>query len=129
VATRSGAPLTWENSVAMTDAASEIAKLKQENGPTLLTQGSSKLVQSLLAADLVDEVRLITFPVLLGKGKRFFGDNAQPRAYKLTRSKTSAAGVTLANYERAGEVETGSFGQDQPSDLGKARRDRVKREG
>jgi dihydrofolate reductase len=70
VATRKGVDLTWKGSVALRDAAKDVAKLKQEDGPTLVTQGSTELVHSLLAADLVDEIRTFTFPVLLGKVKR-----------------------------------------------------------
>jgi hypothetical protein len=84
--------------VALHDAAKEVARLKQGSGSDLLTQGSSVLIQALLAADLIDEISLITFPVVLGKGKRFFGEGAKPGALKLTDAKLSAAGVTVSKY-------------------------------
>src|SRR5687767_563901 len=86
VATRKGADLGWKGSVALRDAAKDVAKLKREDGPALLTQGSTELVHSLLAADLVDEIRTFTFPVVLGKGKRLFDESSRPRAFELTHS-------------------------------------------
>src|SRR5262245_59392799 len=78
VATRRGVDLSWKGSVALRDAAKDVAKLKQEDGPALVTQGSTELVHSLLAAGLVDEIRTFTFPVLLGKRKRMFDESSQP---------------------------------------------------
>jgi dihydrofolate reductase len=110
VASRSPPELSWQNSRWLgKDAAAAVRELKRSDGPDLLTQGSSDFVQTLLAADLVDEVRLLIYPVLLGKGKRLFGDGTMPCAFKLTRTKTSASGVILATYERAGVLEAGSF--------------------
>src|ERR1041385_3646899 len=83
VATRKGVDLTWKSAVALRDAAKDIAKLKQEDGPALLTQGSTELVHDLLAAGLVDQIRTFTFPLVLGKGKRLFGDDSQPRTFEL----------------------------------------------
>src|SRR5439155_23118930 len=98
VATRKGVDLTWKGSVALRDAAKDVAKLKQEDGPPLITQGSAELVHSLLAAGLVDELRTFTFPVLLGKGKRLFSDDSKPRAFKLTQSVVSPNGIIHATY-------------------------------
>lgn len=110
VATSSPDTLAWRNSVALgPDVAAEVARLKQTDGPDLLLQGSGQLIQALLAADLIDEFRLMIFPVVLGAGKRLFGDGAIPISLKLTSSKTSGTGVTLNSYVRAGEVRTGSF--------------------
>jgi dihydrofolate reductase len=67
VATRTGADLTWKGSVELRAGAADVAKLKQEEGPALVTQGSTELVHSLLAAGLVDEIRTFTFPGLLGE--------------------------------------------------------------
>ncbi|WP_274864197.1 dihydrofolate reductase family protein [Serratia marcescens] len=75
----------------------------------LLVQGSSTLMQQLLANDLVDELRLLTYPVLLGGGKRLFDDNAAPAAFTLAHSVVSPGGVIVAHYRRAGAVKTGSF--------------------
>ena len=77
VATRAGVPLTWNNSVALHDAGVEVAKLKKGDGPMLLIQGSSQLIQTLLREELIDEFRLLIFPVLLGTGKRLFGEGAR----------------------------------------------------
>jgi dihydrofolate reductase len=129
VATRTSAPLTWANSTALTDATADVARLKQQSGPTLLTQGSSDLLQTLMAEGLVDEFRLITFPVLLGRGKRLFGGDAKPSALDLKKTAVSTTGVTLGVYEPAGSVQTGSFQMQEPSELEKARQERMKREG
>ncbi|TIU66606.1 MAG: dihydrofolate reductase, partial [Mesorhizobium sp.] len=87
-----------------------------------LIQGSSELIQPLLANDLIDEISLLIFPLVLGKGKRLFGDGAMPAAFKLTRSQTSSTGVIMATYERAGEIKTGSFVPEQPSEAELERR-------
>jgi dihydrofolate reductase len=129
VATRSDQPLTWNNSVALRDGAAEVAKLKQQDGPTLLIQGSSELIQTLLANDLIDEFRLLVFPVLLGKGKKLFGNGTLPVGLKLLESKASSTGVIMSTYVRAGEVSTGSFALEQPTEAEVERRARIAREG
>jgi dihydrofolate reductase len=130
VATRKGADLTWKGSVELREGARDVAKLKQEDGPALVTQGSTDLVHSLLAAGLVDEIRTFTFPLLLGTGKRLFGDNSEPRAFKLTHSAVSPNGVIHATYVRDGEVQTATVGGAQePSPVELARREKLKREG
>ena len=114
----------------MRDGAKDVVKLKQEDGPVLVTQGSTELVHSLLAAGLVDEIRTFTFPLLLGKGKRLFIDNSEPRAFKLTHSAVSPKGVFHATYVRNGEVQTATVGGPQePSPAELARREKLKREG
>lgn len=129
VATRKGVTLNWKGSVALRDAARDVAKLKQEDGPALVTQGSSELVHALLAAGLVDEIRLFVFPVLLGKGKRLFDESSEPRAFKLTHSAISPNGIIHATYLRAGEVRTATIGGAQePSAAELARRERLMRE-
>src|SRR5258706_8845548 len=130
VATSSNAPLTWNNSVALNgDVAAEIARLKRGDGPRLLTQGSSVLLQTLLAHDLIDEFRLLTFPLVLGPGKRLFGSGARPGALKLAKTSVSTTGVITSVYDRAGAIATGSFQQAQPSKAEIARQARMKREG
>ena len=130
VATRKGADLTWKGSVALRDGVKDVAKLKQEDGPALITQGSTELVHSLLAADLVDEIRTFTFPVVLGKGKRLFDESSQPRAFKLTHSAVSPNGLIAATYVRDGEVKTATVGGAQePSGAELARREKLTREG
>lgn len=128
VATRAGAPLTWANSVRLTDAVADVAALKQGDGPPLLTQGSGDMLKSLIAAGLIDEYRVITYPVILGRGKRLFGMDGAPTGLRLTRSAVSSTGVTLSVYEPAGPVPTGSFNVIDPNPLEAARRDRMARE-
>lgn len=130
VATRKGLDLTWKGSVALRDAAKDVARLKRESGPPLITQGSTELVHSLLAAGLVDEIRMFIFPVVLGKGKRLFSDDSQPRTFKLTRGAVSPKGLILATYVRDGTVKTSTIGGEQePSAAELARRKKLKREG
>lgn len=129
VATRSDMPLTWKGSVALNDAAKDVARLKQEDGPALLTQGSSNLIQTLLAQDLVDEFMIITFPVVLGAGKRLFGDGAKPIGLKLTEAKSTGAGAVISSFVRDGAVKTGDFAMDPPTEAEAARREKMKREG
>ncbi len=100
----------WENSIFIKgDVAEETKRLKMQDGPDLQVYGSSKLIQTLLQHDLVDELWLKTFPITLGSGKRLFAEGTIPAAFKLTDSKVSPSGVIFANYKRAGEVKTGSF--------------------
>jgi dihydrofolate reductase len=129
VATTSNTPLRWQNSVALHDAVRDVARLKQQEGPALLTQGSTALLQSLLKADLIDEFRMTLFPVILGRGKRLFGEGTIPAGLKLTGSTVSTTGVTINTYVRAGDVETGSFAQIDPSKEELQRRERLKKEG
>jgi dihydrofolate reductase len=91
--------LTWKESSLITE----------ERGSMLQVWGSGKLVQTLLKNDLVDELRLRVFPITLGTGKRLFAEGTIPAAFELMDSRALPSGVVLANYERAGEVETGSF--------------------
>ena len=128
VATSSTTPLEWNNSISLAgDVVADIARLKQADGPVLLTQGSSMLLQTLLAHDLIDEFRLLTFPLVLGPGKRLFGHGTTPGALKVAQSTVSSTGVTMSVYARAGAVKTGTFELPQSSEAELARRDRMKR--
>lgn len=110
VATHRPESLSWQNSLSLgPDVVATLRKLKSEDGPTLLTQGSSVLIQTLLKHDLIDEFRLIIFPLTLGPGKRLFGEGTQPAAFKLGKSITSPNGVLITDYQSAGAVKTGSF--------------------
>ncbi|EJN23301.1 dihydrofolate reductase [Pseudomonas sp. GM78] len=110
VATHHPDTLDWHNSHALQgNLVDAIRALKQQDGAHLLTQGSADLVRQLLAAGLVDELRLITFPVVLGHGKRLFDDNAQACAFTLEHSTSTPGGVLISRYVRSGEVRTGSF--------------------
>ncbi len=100
----------WRETIPIKgDVVAGIRKLKQQDGPMLQVHGSSNLIQTLLANDLVDELWLKVFPVTLGKGKRLFGDGTIPAAFKLTESTVSPGGVIFASYMRDGEVRVGSF--------------------
>jgi len=110
VATHHPETLAWRNSRALgEDALASLRALKQQDGPDLLTQGSSELVHQLLVTDLVDELRLMVHPVLLGKGKRLFDAQSRPAAFRLERSQASPSGIVISRYVRQGEVRTGSF--------------------
>jgi len=129
VATSSAAPLGWNHSVAVTgDVATEVARLKQGSGPMLLIQGSSVLVQTLLDHDLIDEFRLLTFPLLLGRGKKLFGQGTKAGTLKLAESSVSTTGVTMSVYARAGTVKTGTFALPQSPEAELARREKMKAE-
>jgi dihydrofolate reductase len=97
VATRNpGLKLTWQNSRTLgTDVVMALRELKGEEGPNLLTQGSTDFLQTLFWNDLVDELYVSIFPVLLGKGKKLFGDGTPPAALKLISSNVSGSGVTI----------------------------------
>ena len=115
--------LGWQNSRTLgTDAVAAVKKLKGANGPDLLTQGSTDFLQTLFRNDLVDELYLSVFPVVLGNGKRLFGDGASAAAFKLIGSRVSGSGVTVNRYVRAGEIVTGSFAFERPGEAELARR-------
>jgi dihydrofolate reductase len=110
VATHHADTLEWHNSRALPgNLVDAVRALKRQEGPRLLTQGSGDLVRQLLGAGLVDELRLMIHPILLGRGKRLFDDNAQASAFTLQNSLSSPGGVLIAKYTRSGEVRTGSF--------------------
>ncbi len=114
VATHSRAPLDWENSRSLgDDIVATLTGLKAGEGPTLLIQGSGDLIQTLLAHGLIDEFRLMIFPVVLGRGKRLFASGAIPAALKLTASQSYPTGVITATYVPDGEVRTGSFALEE----------------
>jgi dihydrofolate reductase len=121
--------LEWNNSTVIEgDVPAGVARLKEQDGPELQVMGSSDLIQTLLAGDLVDELRLMIFPVVLGQGKRLFGDGTIPAAFEVASTKTSTTGVVIATYRRAGEVETGSFAFEEPTEAEVERREAMARE-
>lgn len=129
VVSRSGEVDTgWRGSVLLRDIA-DVKRLRQEDGPNLVTQGSTELVHALLANDLVDGLAIFTVPVVLGGGKKLFADGSAPHAYKLTGSRVSSSGVTIAHYERGGDVRIGDVAMYRPSKAEDARQARMKREG
>lgn len=100
----------WKTTVRIDgDVVAKIRQLKSEDGPELQVHGSGDLIQTLLKNDLVDELWLKTFPVVLGDGKRLFAGGAIPTGWKLLMSEVSPSGVIVASYARAGEVKMGSF--------------------
>lgn len=100
----------WQNTKFL-QSIEAIKELKNSVGPDLHVWGSSKLVQSLLANDLVDELRLMTYPLILGQGKKLFADGSVPRTFTLAESHVGKMGVIAACYVRAGEVVTGTVGE------------------
>src|SRR5438067_9405646 len=129
VVSRSGEVETsWAGSVLLRDIA-DVKRLKQEDGPNLVTQGSTELVHALLADDLVDAMSIFTVPVVLGGGKKLFADGSAPHSFKLTRSRVSPNGLIVGHYERAGEIKIGDNTLDAPSEREIACRKRMKGEG
>ena len=118
--------LEWNNSTLIEgDVAAYVAALKREDGPEIQVHGSPGLIQTLLEHDLIDEYRLWIFPVVVGGGKRFFGEGAIPVALKLVDSKVTKTGVTVNVYERGGAVASGSFEFEEPTEAELERRRRL----
>lgn len=129
VASKTLTKLDWNNSELIKgDVWNEIKKIKEQDGPEIQVHGSGNLIQMLLKHDLVDELWLKVFPITLGVGKRLFAEGTIPAGFKLLESEISPSGVIIASYERAGEVKTGSFGLETPSEAELARRKRLKEE-
>src|SRR5215207_6402508 len=116
----------WSNSTLIAgDVADYVAALKSQDGPEIQVHGSPGLIQTLLEHDLVDEFRMWIFPLVLGTGKRFFGDGTMPTGLKLVASNVSKTGVTINIYERAGGIDVGSTEFDEPTEAELARRRRL----
>ena len=97
------------------DVVDAVARLKQEEGPEIQVHGSSNLLQTLTAAGLVDEYSIWTFPVVVGAGKRLFGDATPPGALEMVDSEVSSTGVVMATYRPAGPIDPGSFAFEDPT--------------
>lgn len=123
--------LTWAHSHRLEgDLPEAVRALKASEGRDLLIQGSSEVIHTLLAHDLIDQLTLLTFPVILGRGKRLFDSGSQSRTWTLTRTRRNGAGVAAHTYERTDQPpRTGSFGALVPSEAEKARQARWAREG
>jgi dihydrofolate reductase len=94
----------WNNSTVLTgDVVQEVSKLRQESGGDVVVHGSAQLVNTLIENDLVDELRLMVFPVVLGAGKRLFGETTDKKALSLSDTKTVGDGVAILTYRRAEE--------------------------
>lgn len=127
VVTHGDAPLEWANShrLAGLDA---LAELKRGNGPDLVIQGSSTLYPQLLAANLIDRMTLMTFPLVLGTGRRLFGAGTPARTMTMVEQQVTPSGALIATYEPAGEVRTGSYVTEPRSEREQARQEQLKRE-
>ncbi len=123
VASRSNPKLAWQNSQLLGgDIVASLRTLKNGDGPDLLVQGSSELLQTLWANDLVDAFSVLIFPLVLGKGKRLFGPSAIPTGLTLVKSQSYPTGVIVAHYEPSGEVKTGDFQLAEPTEAERQRR-------
>lgn len=99
----------WKNTVFL-KTLSDIKKLKKSDGSDLHVWGSGKFIQLLLKNDLVDELRLVTYPLTLGQGQKLLAEGTIPAAFKLAESSITPSGVIMANYLRSGKVKTGTVG-------------------
>jgi len=117
VATSTVSKLEWKNSVRITgDIAAEVSRLKDQDGPLLQVHGSWQLIQTLLSRELIDEFRLWTFPLVVGPGKRLFGQGTVPTGLTLVKTKTTSNGVMMSIYGRTGKIEAGSFPFEEPTE-------------
>jgi dihydrofolate reductase len=108
VASRTLDKLTWNNSHLLKgNVAQEVAKLKAQPGGEIQVHGSGNLIQTLLHHDLVDTLRIWQFPVVLGTGKRLFGEGTIPRSFRLVDTQRNTTGAVLHVYERAGGLKYG----------------------
>ena len=126
VLTHSDEPLGWANSSRISgDTAEAVAELKRTEGRDLLIQGSSTLYPPLLTAGLIDRLLVMTFPVLLGRGKSIFDGSQAAGKLKLTDHSVSDSGVVFATYAPDGDVPIGTFAPDEPSQEELARREQI----
>jgi len=110
IASRSAQNFTWHNSKPVRDVVPEVKALKARYKSEVQVHGSAGLAQTLIENDLIDEFRLLVFPVTVGSGKRLFGNGTVPAAMSLVSTRTSGSGVVMQIYRRAGALKTGSFG-------------------
>jgi dihydrofolate reductase len=97
-------PLEWNNSnLIQGNVAEEVSRLKQQPGKDILIFGSGDLVNMLMQHDLIDEYRIMVFPVVVGSGKRLFGDGSDTKVLELVETKTFGSGVVVLTYQPAGE--------------------------
>lgn len=125
VLTHGDQPLDWANSHRL-PTIDAVRALKDSDGPDLLIQGSSTLYPSLLAAGLIDVLVLMTFPIMLGGGKRLFGDGTPPQALRLLDQRVGAKGVIVTRWAPDGPVPTADHPAPSTSALEAARQRRMK---
>lgn len=114
VASRTLEQVSWEGSTLLKgDLATDVAELKRRPGRELQVHGSGGLAQTLMQHDLIDEYRLLAYPLVLGTGKRLFADGARPAALNVIDHRTTSTGVSIDVYTPAGEPTYGSFDLDE----------------
>jgi len=119
VVTHRDQALEWENSQRV--RIEDLHAIKQSDGSDIVIQGSGTLYPQLLDAGLIDELTLMISPVVLGPGKRLFGDGTPPRTLKMTEHRVSDGGSIIATYQPAGPVEIGTYATEPPSERERAR--------
>ena len=124
VLTRGSADLGWSNSHRL-GSVDDLRAVKDGDGPDLLIQGSGTLYPALMAAGLLDRLTLMTFPVVLGTGKRWFGDGMPAEALRLIEHKNTRSGAMIATYEPSGKVEHGWAGPQSSSEREYARQQAI----
>ena len=112
VASNTRTRFDWHDTSHVKDVVKDIAGIKQRFSGEVQVHGSCGLAQTLIAHDLIDEYRLLTFPVTLGRGKRLFGAGTRPGSLALVNSKTTSKGAVISVYRRGGKLDTGSFALD-----------------
>jgi dihydrofolate reductase len=112
VASRTRTLFSWSKSTLVRDVTKEVVALKDRFPREVQVHGSCGLAQTLIENDLIDEYRLLIFPVILGTGKRLFGAGAVPTSLTLVKSNTTSKGVVVNVYRRGGGLRTGSFALD-----------------
>lgn len=125
VLTSSDAPLEWAGSERLADI-DAVAALKAQDGPNLVIQGSSTLYPQLLQRGLIDRLVLMVAPVVLGGGKRVFGEGTGAGAWKLVEQRQSPGGTLMSTYEPDGEVKIADFQLPDPTPQELARQDRMR---
>jgi dihydrofolate reductase len=121
---------SWSGTTVLgPDVPAEVARLKETDLGEIHVFGSSRLIQTLLEHDLIDALRLMVFPVVLGRGKRLFGSGAVPAGLTLVDSAVASTGVIVATYERGGSIAYGSFALEEPTGAEVDRRERVAQGG
>lgn len=120
---------SWDKSILINrDVVNELKKLKEQDGPDLLVWGSSQLIQTLFANQLVDVLHLLIYPITLGKGKKLFREGVPAQEWNMTESVVSPTGIIIASYVPGGIVKTGSFVPDTVSAAELARRKKWEKE-
>jgi dihydrofolate reductase len=128
VMTRSSMALDWQGSERVPDL-DALAKIRDGDGPDIVIQGSSTLYPQLLGRGMIDRLILMTAPVVLGRGKRLFGEGTPAGKWRLTEHRLSSTGIAMATWEPEGPVEIASFAMPEPHPRELARREKVAREG